>query len=211
MDKLQEIREALAAATPGPWGVTNLGDIHITKGYRYENGLHVARWIADMCDKEDNESSEADAHLIANAPEYLAHLLETVEQLQRQVTDQEMVIKASHKTGEELAARVDHWIKAWDNADKNYLKQEKRSGDLMRENEKLHSQKAELRQELERLETQNTAMKEALKDAISTINYLINEYPNEMWTDQETRNWEEVGTDERDRLLSTIEGGKASE
>jgi len=62
---------------------------------------------------------------------------------------------------------------------------------------------------VEQLTAQNTAMKESLENAKSTIAYLISEYPNEMWTDQSKHIWEEVGKDAIKHLLSTIEGGKA--
>lgn len=81
MNKIDEIKQALAAATPGPWEVVNLGDLHIAKGYRKEGSQHVAQWIAEMYFETDQEEDQAfdDAKLIANAPEYIAYLLKERE------------------------------------------------------------------------------------------------------------------------------------
>jgi Glu-tRNA(Gln) amidotransferase subunit E-like FAD-binding protein len=85
----EEIRKALDAATPGPWEVTNLGDVHITKDYRMVDGRHIAMWIADMyVDRENEDQIFADAHLIANAPEWLGFLLDELERLEREYAEE---------------------------------------------------------------------------------------------------------------------------
>jgi hypothetical protein len=93
-----EIRKALEAATPGPWEVTNLGDVHITKDYRMVDGRHIAMWIADMCvDRENEDQIFADAHLIANAPEWLRWQQGEIERLNELVKD------IKRHLGEEIA------------------------------------------------------------------------------------------------------------
>lgn len=91
MSKQEEIKQALAAATPGPWEVVNLGSINIAKGYRHDEGKHVAQWIAEMDVQEESEveQAEADAELIANAPEYIDWLLKLEQSLQEDI----MVLK----------------------------------------------------------------------------------------------------------------------
>ncbi|WP_090887655.1 hypothetical protein [Paenibacillus polymyxa] len=64
--KIQEIRTALAEATPGPWGIgapSPSGAINIGA-----KGLLVAQ-----CAKKEQ------AHLIANAPTYISHLLQQID------------------------------------------------------------------------------------------------------------------------------------
>jgi DNA repair exonuclease SbcCD ATPase subunit len=100
--KISEIREALERATPGPWEVTNLGDVHITKDYRMVDGRHIAMWIADMCeDRETVDQIFADAHLIANAPKWLRYLLQQIEQQQAEIEamrlSRDFEIKESNK------------------------------------------------------------------------------------------------------------------
>lgn len=81
MNKIAEIREKLEKITPGQWEVTDLGVLHITSGYRYENGKHIANWIAEIDSDEDNKYMELDAEFIAAAPEYISFLLGEVERL----------------------------------------------------------------------------------------------------------------------------------
>ena len=82
---IDQIKQALEKSTPGKWEVTNLGDVSITTGYRFEDGRHIATWIADMCeDDRDEEEIHADAHLIANATEWLRYLVGEVERLEKE-------------------------------------------------------------------------------------------------------------------------------
>ncbi|MEJ3717076.1 hypothetical protein WGM54_03550 [Paenibacillus polymyxa] len=66
--KIQEIRTALAEATPGPWAIgapSPSGAINIGA-----KGLLVAQ-----CAKKEQ------AHLIANAPTYISYLLQQIDQV----------------------------------------------------------------------------------------------------------------------------------
>ncbi len=76
-EKKAAIREALKAATPGPWKVS---DSH---GLCVAASAKLAPLVADMSTK-DWEGDRADAHLIANAPTWLAELLEELEEAERQ-------------------------------------------------------------------------------------------------------------------------------
>jgi len=111
---MEEIRKALDAATPGPWEVTNLGDVHITKDYRMVDGRHIAMWIADMCvDRENEDQILADAHLIANAPEWLRWQQGEIDRLQEKVDSlleekegwQVVADRGWHEAGEEVKKR----------------------------------------------------------------------------------------------------------
>jgi hypothetical protein len=78
-DIQKEIKEALEKATPGPWksegGTFERGDKRPSV-ITYFDTDHGEWFIhGDIADKDD-------AHLIANAPTWLSHLLELIEQLQ---------------------------------------------------------------------------------------------------------------------------------
>lgn len=75
MSKLAELKAALEAATPGPW-ITAADPSHYdsrSEIYRVEDGEFVAatggKW----------DTLEANAHLIASAPEWLAKLIAVAE------------------------------------------------------------------------------------------------------------------------------------
>lgn len=102
MTKIDEIKQALAAATPGPWEVINLGELHIAKGYHKNGDKHVARWIADMCFENEEEEAENDAHLISKAPEYITYLLEENEKRLLEAQDWEDEYHALNRRYEEL-------------------------------------------------------------------------------------------------------------
>ncbi|ANY67295.1 hypothetical protein BBD42_13035 [Paenibacillus sp. BIHB 4019] len=80
---LMEIRKALDAATPGPWEVAYLDPLQMAKGYDVD-GQHVAYWIAEIYRDEENERRHQDAHLVVNAPTWIAQLLAEVERLQQE-------------------------------------------------------------------------------------------------------------------------------
>lgn len=82
-EREQEIRERLAAATPGPWWVEGMGGITMD-GKR--DGYHVHANAPDgrlFRVGAGNRSSESDAELIANAPADLAYLLEELERVRK--------------------------------------------------------------------------------------------------------------------------------
>ena len=88
-----EIRAALAAATPGPW--TYLADEHKDDGLVWRLGAGCE----DIC-RLHYPGQAADAHLIAHAPEWLADLLGEVDLLR--------TLKHRHEqTITELAARAE--------------------------------------------------------------------------------------------------------
>lgn len=81
MDKIKEIKEALEKATPGPWKWIDPGGL--------ERKKLVGEWeimnfgIGGVYDQvAGSEPDEDDAHLIANAPEWLAYLIGEVERSQ---------------------------------------------------------------------------------------------------------------------------------
>ncbi|MNH94459.1 hypothetical protein D3C73_470800 [compost metagenome] len=77
MNKLQEIREALEAATTGPWSYDPSGfGGFIIYDHTYFN-RHIAAIVTDGVESKERE--EANANLIAHAPEYLSYLLQLVE------------------------------------------------------------------------------------------------------------------------------------
>jgi hypothetical protein len=80
-EKIQEIREALQKATPGPWNA--LPDA-VRVGYGTND------WICQMYEvsavhAKDFENAKNNAHLIANAPEWLKWQNEQIETLQQQL------------------------------------------------------------------------------------------------------------------------------
>lgn len=72
-DRLEEIRAALAAATPGPWHETGFGEI--------ESDARDERGFPRMVIYDEGGHTGADAKLIANAPVWLAELCDEVERL----------------------------------------------------------------------------------------------------------------------------------
>ena len=80
----EDIRKALAAATPGPWETCNRIDVFTANdaAKRGKPGTHVAD--CDPSSDKDRERAIADAHLIANAPQWLAGLLAECEALKAQ-------------------------------------------------------------------------------------------------------------------------------
>ena len=101
----EDIRAALAAATPGPWAVTlwNL------------SGWMPKLWAEDQLPIEERgpfaagsvmgtsrEQRDADAHLIANAPTWLAELLAEVDRLARWQTEMTEVLRGLQDLGKAL-------------------------------------------------------------------------------------------------------------
>jgi len=86
MNKIDEIKEALAAATPGPWevAITNVGrheERLIATEYDHPQ-LHGPNGIVNHGYGLDGEFvyiKPEDAQLIAKAPEYITYLLQEIE------------------------------------------------------------------------------------------------------------------------------------
>lgn len=76
---LQEIKESLFAATPGPWFYSEYGI--------YECSIGTKPNSQDVLGYDDLPPDEEDAHLIANAPEWLSGLVAKVEQLRKVIYD----------------------------------------------------------------------------------------------------------------------------
>lgn len=84
MDRVEEIRGRLAAATPGPWWVqiTTACYSVIQGGDRTNDGCYIAMMGYDYIDDRDwNDypNSKADAELIANAPKDIDFLLRVLD------------------------------------------------------------------------------------------------------------------------------------
>lgn len=87
--RLAEIRERLAAATPGPWELyaTERNVIAITKG-RMRSGYRreIVHWSGFDCSNIDDPGQvRANAALIAHAPSDLAYLLDEIARLTREL------------------------------------------------------------------------------------------------------------------------------
>jgi len=85
--KIAEIRETLEKATPGPWKWVDPGGL--------ERKKLVGEWeimnfgIGGMYDQvAGSEPDEDDAHLIANATEWLRFLLDELERLEREYAEE---------------------------------------------------------------------------------------------------------------------------
>jgi uncharacterized membrane protein len=88
MSKQEEIKQALAAATPGPWAIykTAVGKCEETLiGTEYDHPQLKApdNIVGHACGLggEFVYIREDDANLIAKAPEYIAYLVETLEEV----------------------------------------------------------------------------------------------------------------------------------
>ncbi|MCA4755561.1 hypothetical protein H8Z60_23835 [Mycolicibacterium fortuitum] len=81
-NNIDEIKAALAAATPGPWSYDDFSDKEfIIYDHTYFN-RHIAKIVSDGVESKERE--EANAHIIAKAPEYITYLLQEIERLQKE-------------------------------------------------------------------------------------------------------------------------------
>ena len=78
MSKLDEIKKALQAATPGPWTVRGFS---VRKSDGYMIRQERPRAAAPEAWEQIDERYAADARLIAHAPEWLRYLVGEVERL----------------------------------------------------------------------------------------------------------------------------------
>jgi hypothetical protein len=93
---LDEIKRALAAATPGPWDWCSSGcgqDPEAELVVFRDGGMAGSPEIAEL-----RHNAEEDAALIAAAPTWLAELVVEVERLQREVKDEEESYEHLRKT-----------------------------------------------------------------------------------------------------------------
>jgi hypothetical protein len=87
---LQPIKEALKAATPGPWLPHEHQDTDEVFGVEVLSAHNGGTWpVADMQHDEGHPDPygqiRANAHLIANAPTWLAQLVAEVERLRSEM------------------------------------------------------------------------------------------------------------------------------
>lgn len=81
-DLLRDVRDALAKATPGPW--VNDGFDVFGRRVTVRPGAKEAEFVAMVKGRSGDigNCGEADAHLIANAPAWLAALADRVDYLE---------------------------------------------------------------------------------------------------------------------------------
>ena len=80
-DRLDEIRKRLGAATPGPWHIERMKhSLKHSEIWLQPEDEHA--WSLDCNTYQPNSKDEANAQLIAHAPEDIAYLLAEVERLQ---------------------------------------------------------------------------------------------------------------------------------
>lgn len=97
--KIAEIREALEKATPGPWNVEGK-EIWKRAGWYFGDNLHVY-----ICDADN----PANAHLIANAPEWLRFLLDELERVNRERDQLIEGLRKLAKTNAENISEIREW------------------------------------------------------------------------------------------------------
>ncbi len=109
----EHIREALGRATPGPWAYH--ADQHRDDGRVWRLGGDGD----DIC-RLAYPDREADAHLIANAPTWLAELLAEVDNARRELGDVHVslyseiaMLTARAKAAEQVVRRVRGMAEAW--------------------------------------------------------------------------------------------------
>lgn len=93
MSRINEIRERLEDITPGLWTIADTGVLHIVSDYRYENGRHIANWIAEIDSDDENEHMESDAEFISRAPDDIRFLLNEIERLEKRIIHLEKIEK----------------------------------------------------------------------------------------------------------------------
>jgi hypothetical protein len=110
-EQREEIQKALNAATPGPWEVTDTGVLNITKDYRYENGNHIANWIAEIDSHDEGEGQLENAWLISNAPEWLRLLLSSERAWKAEAERLREVSDLNIKNGKEAIEQLSQAVK----------------------------------------------------------------------------------------------------
>jgi len=101
---IAEIREALAAATPGEWACDSDDIMGVTFFYvGPRNEPESPLWMSGriICDLEGHER-ESDAHFIANAPAWLSQLCDSVEAQDKRIAELEAKLSEAKKDSERL-------------------------------------------------------------------------------------------------------------
>lgn len=100
--KIDEIKTALSLATPGPWAIL---DKYVVQHKYDKDDLSIT-----VCKMNTHIGHEEDAHLIANAPTWLLHQQELIEQLQRELKHSQDNMKmavSSIEQKDRLFAQID--------------------------------------------------------------------------------------------------------
>src|SRR5690606_5333109 len=111
--RVAEIRDRLAAATPGPWELyaTERNVIAITKGRTRSGYLReIVHWSGFDCSNIDDPGQvRANAALIAHAPSDLAYLLDEIARLSRELEEARELLR--ELAGGDEAGLV--WDRGW--------------------------------------------------------------------------------------------------
>ena len=99
MNNIEQIKEALSKATPGPWSKEGCELWHRGESY---GGDSPHAYIGDLKMMQDRN-----AHLIAQAPTWLAYLIDELEKAQKEIHQmREAMIDVAENTG-----RLENWAK----------------------------------------------------------------------------------------------------
>jgi DNA repair ATPase RecN len=111
MSKLDEIKKALQAATPGPWEYEmweGCADVYPT------TGRHVPICQLWTKTEEPMENAENNAHLIANAPEWLQWAVQEIERLREENEGRKKIIEAYMRIEHDLAEDAERYLQQRD-------------------------------------------------------------------------------------------------
>jgi hypothetical protein len=107
--KIAEIREALEMATPGPWNFAVFED---SRHVIFDNTFlsrHIAEIVRGGVESEQRE--EDNAHLIANAPEWLGFLLDELERVEKAADNFRKHDAATHEHLQLVQIRLDYAVR----------------------------------------------------------------------------------------------------
>lgn len=107
-DLIQEVREALAKATPGPWeSYIEWSDSPIV----FQEGAPGDKWVCQLWykDEEVMDNGVNNAHLIANAPTWLQQLTDRLEAAERELDEAVKALEwyGNHKNYEQDVVECD--------------------------------------------------------------------------------------------------------
>ena len=168
---VKEIREALDAATPGPWHMSKLA-----KGYLMADCGCSTKDIATFIEYNEDGSVhvefdnwENNAHLIANAPEWLGFLLDELERLEREYAEE----RAAHN------AHVAQLCRAEEDNRKRFVIIAELVSQLDRkdeENRKLREERDKLIEALRQVDTHIRATPDPVPYIVDTLKRALPEY-----------------------------------